>query len=118
MCPLFSAMAKPPRPIALSLWRKRALDRIGPLRQAGAGASVAEETRPQRAAVGILRREDRAYVLADAEEVLRAVAGSPAPRATAQRQPDQRHRHTVSPARHRYSPPRPFRLIWAELNLR
>src|SRR6266851_571985 len=72
----------------------------------GRGFSIAEETRPQRTTVGILRREDRAYVLAEAEKVLWAVAGSAATRATAQRQPDQRRRHTVSPARHRYSPPR------------
>src|SRR5258708_34248522 len=85
-------------------------------------APIAEEARPQRAAIVILRREHRADVLADAEEVLRAVGG-PAARATDERQPDERRQHTVSPRQHRSlhrngpAQPMPEPNLWARRSL-
>src|SRR6185312_4919086 len=69
-------------------------------RRFGPPALIAEEARPQRAAVGILRREDRTDILADAEEALRPVAGPRGSNATGQRQRDERRGNPLFPRQH------------------
>src|SRR5947209_1949436 len=63
--------------------------------------SVGEKARPQRAAIGIAGREDRADILADAEETLPPVADMAAAGTAGERQPDQRRGNSLLPPQHR-----------------